>query len=179
MDLKIVSKQIRYINFLGNEQKREKDYSKKRKIAQELKRKIEEMLEILPEDTDMMIKLMFANISLDLCEDAKKIGYELLEKGIDTRNVLNGLAIAAEKNGDYQEALLFLKQIVEKEPNNEYMISKVQRVESKQNKKEERSQYIQSKEYKYKQIADLERQIRKLAEKEQQEIITRRFKKRI
>lgn len=176
MDLKIISQQIKYINFLGNEQKKEKDHDKKREIAQELKRKIEEMLEILPEDTDLMIKLMFANISLDLCEDAKKIGYQLLEKGIDTRNVLNGIAIAAEKNEDYQESLLFLKQIVEREPDNEYMKSKVQRVEAKQNKREERSKYIQSKQYKYKQIADLERQIRKLAEKEQQEAITRRIK---
>lgn len=181
---------IANINWLGRKRQKEKDYKKRIELAKEIKRKIEKILEILPGDSDLMTKLMFANITLDLYDDAQKIGDQLLEKGIKTRDVLQGMAIIAEKNENYQEALLFLKQIVEKEPDNEYMLMRIQKVEAKQNKKEERSrqsqskQYkrekrnddSQSKQYKYRQIADLERQIRKLAEKGQEEAVMRRFK---
>lgn len=162
------------IFFLSKQQMQEKDYVKKRKMSQEIKEKVEEVLKIVPEDTDMLIKLMFADISLNQCEEAKKIGYQLYEK-LQTKDVLTGLAIVEEKLGNYEQALGFLEQMSQREPTNEYIKAKIKRVKGKQHRTSEKSQNVSSKQYKYRQIADLERKVRAIAEQEQKKIVMRRF----
>ena len=156
------------IFILNKEQMKEKDYNKKKEKSQELKEKIEEILKMIPEDTDMLIKLMYTDINLNQCEEARKIGYKLYET-TKTKDVLRGLSIIEEKLGNYDNALKFLEEILQKEPNNEYIKIQIDKVKSKQektNKITERT--IDSREYKYRQISDLERQVRKLAEQEQE-----------
>ena len=155
------------IFILNKEQMKEKDYNKKKEKSQELKEKIKEILKMIPEDTDMLIKLMYTDINLNQCEEARKIGYKLYE-ATKTKDVLRGLSIIEEKLGNYDNALKFLEEILQKEPNNEYIKIQIDKVKSKQektNKITERT--IDSREYKYRQISDLERQVRKLAEQEQ------------
>ena len=123
---------------------------------------------MIPEDTDMLIKLMYTDINLNQCEEARKIGYKLYE-ATKTKDVLRGLSIIEEKLGNYDNALKFLEEILQEEPNNEYIKIQIDKVKSKQektNKITERT--IDSREYKYRQISDLERQVRKLAEQEQE-----------
>ena len=156
------------IFILNKEQMKEKDYNKKKEKSQELKEKIEEILKMIPEDTDMLIKLMYTDINLNQCEEARKIGYKLYE-ATKTKDVLRGLSIIEEKLGNYDNALKFLEEILQEEPNNEYIKIQIDKVKSKQektNKITERT--IDSREYKYRQISDLERQVRKLAEQEQE-----------
>lgn len=80
------------IFILNKEQMKEKDYNKKKEKSQELKEKIEEILKMIPEDTDMLIKLMYTDINLNQCEEARKIGYKLYE-ATKTKDVLRGLSI--------------------------------------------------------------------------------------
>lgn len=157
---------------LNRQQMKEKDYTKKREINQEIKTKAEEILKITPDDTDMSIKLMFANISLNQVDEARKIAYQLYER-LQIKDVLNGLAIVEEKLGNYEQSLEFLEQMSQREPNNEYIKAKIERVKGKQDRTSEKSQEISSKQYKYRQIADLERKVRAIAEQEQKKTIMR------
>ena len=118
------------IFILNKEQMKEKDYNKKKEKSQELKEKIEEILKMIPEDTDMLIKLMYTDINLNQCEEARKIGYKLYE-ATKTKDVLRGLSIIEEKLGNYDNALKFLEEILQKEPNNEYIKIQIGKVNKK------------------------------------------------
>ena len=98
---------------LNKEQMKEKDYNKRKEKSQELKEKLEEVLQMIPEDTEMLIKLMYTDINLNQCEEARKIGYKLYET-TNKKDVLRGLSIIEEKLGNYEESLNFLEQILQK-----------------------------------------------------------------
>lgn len=172
MKLEELKRNRSYIFYLSNQQMQESDYSKKKQMSQQLKAKIEEILEIIPDDTDMLIKLMFVHINLGDYEKAKTIGYQLYEK-LQIKDILNGIAIAEEKSGNYEKALEFFNQMLDREPNNEYIKAKVERVKAKKNKENQKLD-ISSKDYQYRQIADLERKVIKLTEQEQNDIVIKR-----
>lgn len=164
---------------LNKEQMKEKDYNKRKEKSQELKEKLEEVLQMIPEDTEMLIKLMYTDINLNQCEEARKIGYKLYET-TNKKDVIRGLSIIEEKLGNYEESLNFLEQILQKEPDNEYIKAQINKVKIKQERsKKVKEQTADSRKYKYRQISDLERQVRKLAEQELEKTIKQGKNKKI
>lgn len=110
---------------LYKEQKIEKNYEKKQKLLQELKNKLEDILKILPNDIDMQTKLMYTYIYLNQLDEARNLGYKLLENS-QSQQILNGLVILEEKCGNYQKSIEFINKILEANPNNEFYKNKKQ-----------------------------------------------------
>lgn len=156
------------IFFLDKQRRKEKDQRKRKETSQKLKKKLEEVLKIIPEDTDILTKLMFVDISLNQYEEAKNIGYKLYEK-LKNKDVLEGLAIIERNLGNYEKAIQFLEEIVEREPTNQYIKSKIDKLKISQDENSEKTE--KGCQNQYKQIADLERKIKWLAERKQKEII--------
>lgn len=172
MNLEEIKQNRSYIYYLNKKQMNEPDYFKKKTMNEKLKVKLEEILEIIPFDTSMLIILMYVNINLGYFEEARTMGYQLYEK-TQTKDVLNGIAIAEEKLKNYEKALEFFNQMLEREPNNEYIKAKIERVKREQNEFIQ-TQDVSSKQYQYKQIADLERKVTKMTEQEQKDIVLKR-----
>lgn len=147
---------------LDGEQRQEKDYVRKVKINKRLKQKLEEILEILPDDIDLKKKLVYTNINLGNVDEARKIGYELLEI-VQTNDVLNALAIIEEMSENYTKSAEFIRKMLENDPNNQAWKSKLERVEEKSQKK-----LKQEKLDLYKQIADNKKRIEDLTTEEMQ-----------
>ena len=167
---------------LDNEQRNEKDIDKRRKLLLILKERLQGVLELLPNDLEMQTKLMYVYIGLNDIEEAKNIAYGLIGK-TNSRDVLNGLSIIEERTGNYNKAIEYLDKILEKEPNNQALKKKRERIENKKNNKNFRA--ITSMEKMYREIATLERSIRNLVEENQDKNIIERknfkqnkFKKR-
>lgn len=143
---------------LYQKQRKESNKENRRKILLKLKRNLEELLKIVPDDIDMQTKLMYTNINLGYIDDAKKIGDELLEK-TDSLEALNGISIIEEKTKNYDKGIEVVDRMLAIEPNNEFYKSKKQRLQQKkENKKGEKDKL-------YAQIANLERNVRKSIER--------------
>ena len=149
---------------LQRKQKREEDIDKRMQILLEMKQKLEDVLEIFPDDIDMQTKLMYTYINLRDIESAEKIGYKLLEQ-TESTELLNGIAIIEEKKENYDKAIQMVERILSGDPNNEFYKSKKQRL---QNKKENKSNNEIDR--LYAQMATLERSVKKIIEQKQGEI---------
>lgn len=157
------------IHKLEKEQRRENDYDKKIQKTQELKEHLEEILKIVPNDIDMKIKLMYANIKLKQIDEARKLGKELL--GTTKRNdVLNGMSIIEEIEGNYDEAIQYINKMLESEPDNEFWKSKIERINNKKEKAKFNEQ-MSTKEKAYRKIATLERSVRNITENQQEDLL--------
>lgn len=115
---------------LDKEQRHEKDIDKRRLLLLTLKERLEGVLEILPNDLEMRTKLMYVYIGLNDIEGAKNIAYGLLDK-TQSRDVLNGLSIIEEKSGNYNQAIEYIDKILEKEPYNQALKKKKERIQNK------------------------------------------------
>lgn len=151
---------------LDKEQRHEKDIDKRRLLLLTLKERLEGVLEILPNDLEMRTKLMYVYIGLNDIEGARNIAYGLLDK-TQSRDVLNGLSIIEEKSGNYNQAIEYIDKILEKEPYNQALKKKKERIQNKKNNKNFRE--ITPIERMYREIATLERSIKKIAEERQGE----------
>lgn len=89
---------------LDRKRRKEKDENKRKEILVEMKKKLKEILKILPDDIEMQTMLMYVYISLKDIEEARKMGDKLLEK-TDAENVLNGITIIEEMSGNYDKAI--------------------------------------------------------------------------
>ena len=147
---------------LDKKQRQERDYNKRKELALDLKEQLEKILEIVPNDIDMKTKLMYAHINLGEIEEARQLGYDILEKK-QSKELLNGLAIIEEKSRNYDKAIEYIKRILADEPNNEALKKKIERIEGKKQK----STIYTEKETIYREIASLERNVRLLVEKQQ------------
>ena len=155
----------KYVIFkLQKKQKAEEDVDKRKQILLEMKQKLEDVLKVVPNDIDMQTKLMYTCINLKDIEAAREIGYKLLEQ-TDSKEVLNGVSIIEEKNGNYDKAIEMIEKILSIDPNNEFYKSKKQRL---QNKKENKSN--NEKDRLYARMATLERSVNRLIEQKQGEI---------
>lgn len=148
---------------LDKEQRHEKDIDKRRLLLLTLKERLEGVLEILPNDLEMRTKLMYVYIGLNDIEGARNIAYGLLDK-TQSRDVLNGLSIIEEKSGNYNQAIEYIDKILEKEPYNQALKKKKERIQNKKNNKNFRE--ITPIERMYREIATLERSIRNIVEDE-------------
>ncbi len=151
---------------LDKEQREEKDIDKRRKLLLTLKERLEGVLEILPDDLEMQTKLMYVYIGLNDIEGAKNIAYGLLDK-TQSRDVLNGLSIIEEKSGNYNQAIEYIDKILENEPYNQALKKKKERIENKKNNKNFRG--LTPIERMYREIATLERSVKKITEERQSE----------
>ena len=151
---------------LDKEQRNEKDIAKRKKLLLTLKNRLQRVLEILPNDLDMQTKLMYVYIGLNDIEGAKNIAYGLLDK-TNSRDILNGLSIIEERSGNYNQAIEYIDKILEKEPYNQALKKKKERIENKKNNKDFRE--ITSIEKMYREIATLERNVGRIAEERQGE----------
>lgn len=151
---------------LDKEQRNEKDIAKRKKLLLTLKNRLQRVLEILPNDLDMQTKLMYVYIGLNDIEGAKNIAYGLLDK-TNSRDILNGLSIIEERTGNYNQAIEYIDKILEKEPYNQALKKKKERIENKKNNKDFRE--ITSIEKMYREIATLERNVGRIAEERQGE----------
>lgn len=151
---------------LDKEQRYEKDIDKRRLLLLTLKERLEGVLEILPNDLEMRTKLMYVYIGLNDIEGARNIAYGLLDK-TQSRDVLNGLSIIEEKSGNYNQSIEYIDKILEKEPYNQALKKKKERIQNKKNNKNFRE--ITPIERMYREIATLERSIKKIAEERQGE----------
>ena len=120
---------------LDKEQRNEKDVEKREKLLFTLKNRLQRVLEILPNDLDMQTKLMYVYIGLNDIEGAKNIAYGLLDK-TNSRDILNGLSIIEERTGNYNQAIEYIDKILEKEPYNQALKKKKERIENKKNNKD-------------------------------------------
>ena len=120
---------------IDKEQRYEKDIDKRRLLLLTLKERLEGVLEILPNDLDMQTKLMYVYIGLNDIEGAKNIAYGLLDK-TNSRDILNGLSIIEERTGNYNQAIEYIDKILEKEPYNQALKKKKERIENKKNNKD-------------------------------------------
>lgn len=114
----------------------------------------------------MQTKLMYVYIGLNDIEGAKNIAYGLLDK-TNSRDILNGLSIIEERTGNYNQAIEYIDKILEKEPYNQALKKKKERIENKKNNKDFRE--ITSIEKMYREIATLERNVGRIAEERQGE----------
>ena len=151
---------------IDKEQRYEKDIDKRRLLLLTLKERLEGVLEILPNDLEMRTKLMYVYIGLNDIEGARNIAYGLLDK-TQSRDVLNGLSIIEEKSGNYNQSIEYIDKILEKEPYNQALKKKKERIQNKKNNKNFRE--ITPIERMYREIATLERSIKKIAEERQGE----------
>ncbi len=150
---------------LNKKQKTEKNWNKRRKINMQLKENLEKALAITPNDITLRIDLMYVYINLKEIENARKIGKELVGK-TEEKGFLNGLALIEEKSGNYEKAIEYVKKILEQEPNNQALKARLEILEHKQ-QNIPISQEMIKKQKAYKEIAFLERNILKTAEKKQ------------
>lgn len=151
---------------LDKEQRYEKNIDKRKRLLLTLKERLEGVLEILPNDLEMQTKLMYVYIGLNDIEGARNIAYGLLNK-TQSRDVLNGLSIIEEKSGNYNQAIQYIDKILENEPYNQALKKKKERIENKKNNKNFRD--LTPIERMYREIATLERSIKKITEKHQGE----------
>jgi hypothetical protein len=151
------------IFYLDKKQKREPNSDKRKEILLELKQKLKDILEIVPDDVDMQIKLMYTYINLSEVEQAKNVGYMLFEKN-NSNPLLNGLSIIEEKLGNYDKSIEFIEQILSTEPDNEFYKNKLQRLQNRNEHSDKDKLYAQ--------IATLERNTKKLIEKKINELAT-------
>lgn len=117
----------------------------------------------------MKVKLMYVNIRLNKLEEARKIGYELLEKTQEPK-IISGIITIEEGLENYEEAITYIDKMIEQEPNNEYYKNKKQKVMARKENKEQNRE-ITDKEILYKKIATLETSIRYKIERRQRELV--------
>ena len=144
-------------------------YEEKIKLNEELKKYLEEILEYIPNDKEFKVKLMYVNIRLNELEEARKIGYELLENNQEPK-VISGIITIEEGLENYDEAITYIDKMIEQEPDNEYYKNKKQKVIAKKENKEQ-NKIIKDKEFLYKKIATLETSIRAKTERRQRELV--------
>ena len=155
-----------FVYKLDKKQMKEKDKDKRREILLKLKQELEKILKILPNDMDMKTKLMYTYINLGEIEDAKKLGNELVENS-QAKEILNGLSIIEEKSGNYDKAIEYIEKILSEEPNNEALRKKIERIEAKK----EKTKAFDEKDAIYREIATLEKSVKFLIEKQQEQKI--------
>lgn len=155
---------------LDKKQRYEKNSEKRKSMLVDLQEKIHQILEILPNDADMLIKLMYVNINLKQIDEARKIGYSVLSNNDNNNELLNGLSIVEEISENYDEAIKFIEMILKNDSNNQALKNKLQNIQNKKKKKSENTVFNE-KEILYRKIADLERNVRNLTEDEQDKII--------
>lgn len=155
-----------FVYKLDKKQMKENDKDKRREILLKLKQELEKILEILPNDMDMKTKLMYTYINLGEIEDAKKLGNELAENS-QAKEILNGLSIIEEKSGNYDKAIEYIEKILTEEPNNEALRKKIERIKAKK----EKTKAFDEKDAIYREIATLEKSVKFLIEKQQEQKI--------
>ena len=146
---------------LYKQQKTEKNYEKKQKLLYELKGKLEDILKIIPNDIDMQTKLMYTYIYLKQLDEARNLGYSLLNKS-QSQEILSGLSILEERSGNYQKSIEFIDKILESNPDNEFYKNKRETLLNKGKSSELHKQYAK--------IATLERSVNKLIEQKENEL---------
>lgn len=154
---------------LDKDQRLETDANKREELLLDLKKRIENVLEILPNDIEMQTKLMYVNIRLNDIKQARNLAYDLLEK-TQSRDVYNGLSIIEEKSGHYDKAIEYIDKILEKEPYNQGLKKKRERIIDKKNNK---FHGLSATEKMYREIATLERSIKRIAEERQSKSVIR------
>ena len=155
-----------FVYKLNKKQMKEKDKDKRRIILLQLKQELEKILEILPNDIDMKTKLMYTYINLGEIENAKKLGNELT-KNAQSKEILNGLSIIEEKLENYDIAIEYIEKILTEEPNNEALRKKIARIQAKK----EKTRIFDEKDAIYREIATLEKSVKFLIEKQQEQKI--------
>ena len=155
-----------FVYKLNKKQMKEKDKDKRRIILLQLKQELEKILEILPNDIDMKTKLMYTYINLGEIENAKKLGNELT-KNAQSKEILNGLSIIEEKLENYDIAIEYIEKILTEEPNNEALRKKIERIQAKK----EKTKIFDEKDAIYREIATLEKSVKFLIEKQQEQKI--------
>lgn len=155
-----------FVYKLNKKQMKEKDKDKRRIILLQLKQELEKILEILPNDIDMKTKLMYTYINLGEIENAKKLGNELT-KNAQSKEILNGLSIIEEKLENYDIAIEYIEKILTEEPNNEALRKKIARIQAKK----EKTKIFDEKDAIYREIATLEKSVKFLIEKQQEQKI--------
>lgn len=151
---------------LYRQQKDESNRDKRRKILEELREKLEDILKIIPDDIDMKTKLMYTYINLNQMDKAKDLGYKLL-KVSNTPQVLNGVSIIEEKSKNYTEAIKLVDQILKILPDNEFYKNKRKRLYDKSKSFQSNSDLHRN----YAKIATLERSVNSLVKKKEDDLI--------
>lgn len=145
---------------LSKEERKEKNWDKRRKINLELKENLEKALEITPNDIGFKIDLMYVYINLKELEKAREIGNTLLGQ-TDSKGYINALALIEKKSGNYDKAIEYIKRLLEKEPNNQALRKELEMLEYQKENKPISREMIE-KRNEYKKIATLERKIRNI-----------------
>ena len=151
---------------LSKQEKREKNWDRRRKINLELKENIEKALEITPQDIKLQVDLMYVYINLKDLEKAREIGDKLLGQ-TDSKGYLNALALIEKKSGNYDKAIAYIQKILEKEPNNQVLRKELEMLEYQKENKPVTKEMIE-KQKAYKQMATLERKTRDIKRTYQQ-----------
>lgn len=150
---------------LYRQQKDESNRDKRRKILEELREKLEDILKIIPDDIDMKTKLMYTYINLNQMDKAKDLGYKLL-KVSNTPQVLNGASIIEEKSKNYTEAIKLVDQILKILPDNEFYKNKRKRLYDKSKSFQSNNDLHRN----YAKIATLERSVNSLVKKKEDDL---------
>lgn len=150
---------------LYRQQKDESNRDKRRKILEELREKLEDILKIIPDDIDMKTKLMYTYINLNQMDKAKDLGYKLL-KVSNTPQVLNGVSIIEEKSKNYTEAIKLVDQILKILPDNEFYKNKRKRLYDKSKSFQSNNDLHRN----YAKIATLERSVNSLVKKKEDDL---------
>ena len=145
---------------LSKEERKERNWDKRRKINLELKENLEKALEITPNDIGFKIDLMYVYINLKELEKAREIGNTLLGQ-TDSKGYINALALIEKKSGNYDKAIGYIKRLLEKEPNNQALRKELEMLEYQKENKPISREMIE-KRNEYKKIATLERKIRNI-----------------
>ena len=151
---------------LSKQEKREKNWDRRRKINLELKENIEKALEITPQDIKLQVDLMYVYINLKDLERARQIGDKLLGQ-TDSKGYLNALALIEKKSRNYDKAIAYIQKILEKEPNNQVLRKELEMLEYQKENKPVTKEMIE-KQKAYKQMATLERKTRDIKRTYQQ-----------
>lgn len=151
---------------LSKQEKREKNWDRRRKINLELKENLEKALEITPQDIELQVDLMYVYINLKDLEKAREIGDKLLGQ-TDSKGYLNALALIEKKSGNYDKAIAYIQKILEKEPNNQVLRKELEMLEYQKENKPVTKEMIE-KQKAYKQMATLERKTRDIKRTYQQ-----------
>lgn len=145
---------------LSKEERKEKNWDKRRKINLELKENLEKALEITPNDIGLKIDLMYVYINLKELEKAREIGNTLLGQ-TDSKGYINALALIEKKSGNYEKAIGYIKRLLEKEPNNQALRKELEMLEYQKENKPISKEMIEKRNA-YKKLATLERKIRNI-----------------
>ena len=151
---------------LSKQEKREKNWDRRRKINLELKENLEKALEITPQDIELQVDLMYVYINLKDLEKAREIGDKLLGQ-TDSKGYLNALALIEKKSRNYDKAIAYIQKILEKEPNNQVLRKELEMLEYQKENKPVTKEMIE-KQKAYKQMATLERKTRDIKRTYQQ-----------